>query len=166
MPPSPAPPRFFEGKKLKQPRDPKLPVAFPRQRDPIDWAASSITGNRRAWAISKIASIFAGSPNRWTGMIARVRLVIAFSIRPGSRLKSSGLMSTRTGRAPSRAIDPTVATKVKGGVITSSPGPISNAIKARRRASEPEAQPMAWRQPTKPAASASSASTSGPRTNC
>ena len=40
----------------------------------MDCAASSITGRRWARAISAIFSISAGSPKRWTGIIALVRL--------------------------------------------------------------------------------------------
>jgi hypothetical protein len=51
-------------------------------------------------------------PNKCTGMIARVRDVIAPSIRAGSRLKVTGSISTNTGLAPTRAIDPAVAKNV------------------------------------------------------
>ena len=47
-----------------------------------------------------IASMFAGSPNRCTGMIARVCGVIAASIFAGSMLNVSGSMSTITAVAP------------------------------------------------------------------
>ncbi len=57
-------------------------------------------------------------------------------------------MSANTGLAPSRAIAPTVATKVNGVVMTSSPGPIPNPIKASSNASEPDAHPTAARAPT------------------
>ena len=99
-------------------------------------------------------------------MIARVLGVIAASIWFSSMLKVTGSMSTNTGRAPNRAIDPAVAPKVKGVVITSSFGPISRAIRARSRASEPEAHPIANFAPTYSAISASSACTSGPRMKC
>ena len=56
-------------------------------------------------------------------------------------------MSANTGLAPVRAIAPAVATKVKGVVITSSPGPIPNAIMANSNASEPDAHPTAARAP-------------------
>ena len=45
-------------------------------------------------------------------MIALVRGVIAASIRTGSMLKVSGSISTKTGLAPVRQIDPAVAKKV------------------------------------------------------
>ena len=85
-PPSPAPPRFFDGKKLKQPNSPMLPTFFPWYCEPIDWAASSMTGTPWPRAIAVIASMSAGSPKRWTGMIARVLLVMADSNCLASRL--------------------------------------------------------------------------------
>ena len=45
-------------------------------------------------------------------MIALVRLVTAASTREGSMLKVSGWMSTNTGRAPVRQMEPAVAKKV------------------------------------------------------
>ena len=82
------------------------------------------------------------------------------------RLKVAESMSAKTGRAPNRAIDPAVATKVKGVVTTSSPGPMPRAIRASRRASDPEAHAIAKRQPTNSAISSSRDSTSGPRMKC
>ena len=61
-------------------------------------------------------------PYRLTGMIARVRGVIAASICDASMLQVSGSMSTNTGFAPSSTIISAVAAKVNGVVITSSPG--------------------------------------------
>ena len=56
-------------------------------------------------------------------MIARVRGVIAASIRPASMLYVSGSMSTKTGVAPVDRIELTVALNVWPTVMTSSPGP-------------------------------------------
>lgn len=64
-----------------------------------------------------------GRPARYTGMIAFVRGVIAFSTRPRSRLRVTGSMSTNTGVAPVSRITLLVATHDAGVVITSSPGP-------------------------------------------
>ena len=50
-------------------------------------------------------------------------------------------MSTNTGRAPLWLMVLAVATKVKGVVITSSPGPTPSAARERRSASVPEATP-------------------------
>ena len=52
MPPSPAPPRFFEGKNEKQPKSLIEPERFPSHSEPMDWAASSI---RKAWCRSQTA---------------------------------------------------------------------------------------------------------------
>jgi hypothetical protein len=57
-------------------------------------------------------------------------------------------MSTNLGTAPMSAMTSAVATKVKGVVMTSSPGPMSRAIRATSRASVPLETPMQWRTPT------------------
>jgi hypothetical protein len=95
-PPSPNAPRFFEGKNDKQLMMP------PSLQAPMDWAASSTTG------CSTLGSV-AGRPNRWTGIKARVLALQAAAAAAGSRLKLSGSTSANTGRAPSRAMQPTVA---------------------------------------------------------
>jgi hypothetical protein len=59
----------------------------------------------------------------------------------GERLKVAGSMSQNSGRAPVRAIVPAVAKKVKGLVITASPGPMPSAIRASSSASVPEDTP-------------------------
>ena len=69
--------------------------------------------------------------------------MIAFSIARDEMLNVSGSISTKTGFAPTRAIEPADATNVNGVVITSSPRPISKASNARINASDPEAQPIA-----------------------
>ena len=56
-------------------------------------------------------------------------------------------MSTKTGVAPRRAIAPTVAKNVYGVVITSSPGPMSSAIRQASSASLPEDTPIACAAP-------------------
>jgi hypothetical protein len=55
-------------------------------------------------------------------MIARVRGVIAASIRAGSMFAVSSSTSTNTGLAPSSTIISAVATNVNGVVTISSPG--------------------------------------------
>ena len=90
---------------------------------------------------------------------------MAASIRAGSMLYVSGSMSTNTGLAPVRQIEPAVAKNVYGEVITSSPGPIPRAINGNRSASVPDAQPIPRATPQYSASSASSFSTSGPITN-
>ena len=56
-------------------------------------------------------------------MRTRVRRVMAAAAALGSRLKESGWMSAKTGRAPQFQTAPAVAKKVKGVVTTSSPRP-------------------------------------------
>ncbi len=75
-------------------------------------------------------------------------------------------MSTKTGLAPVRAIDPAVAKKVYGVVITSSPGPIPSAISAISRASLPDETVTAWAQPQYGASLLSHSATAGPRMHC
>ena len=95
-------------------------------------------------------------------MIAFVLGVIAFSNSLGSRLNVTGSTSTNTVRACRRAIAPTVATKVNGTVITSSPGLTPSAISANSNASDPDAHPKTYSQPTCALISSSKALTSGP----
>ena len=56
-------------------------------------------------------------------------------------------MSTKTGVAPTAMIARTVAMNVLAGVITSSPGPTSNARSASSIADSPVPTPIAWRAP-------------------
>ena len=76
-------------------------------------------------------------------MMARVRGVIAASIAAGAMLNVAGSMSTNTGVPPALWIVPAVAKKVKGVVITSSPGRRSSALSGSSKASVPLAQAMA-----------------------
>ena len=75
--------------------------------------------------------------------MALVCAVIAASISVGSILKSSAT-STNTGFAPVAATTQADAMKELLAVITSSPGPISKANKAKISASVPELQPVAY----------------------
>ena len=93
-------------------------------------------------AIALMASMSHTWPYRLTGMIARVRAVIAASIFEASIRQVSGSMSTNTGRAPSSTIISAVAAKVNGVVTTSSPGPMPSAIRLISSASVPDAQVM------------------------
>ena len=63
--------------------------------------------------------------------------VIFDSISLTSMLNVSGSISTNTGVAPTMPIASVVATKVNATVITSSPAPISSALKAKCSASVP-----------------------------
>ena len=58
-------------------------------------------------------------------------------------LNVPGSMSTSTGLAPTRTTQPAVAKNEYVGVITSSPGPMSSAIRAASTASVPDDRPMA-----------------------
>jgi hypothetical protein len=61
-------------------------------------------------------------------------------------LQVSGSMSTNTGLPPSSTMVSAVAAKVKGVVMTSSPGFRSSAISAISSASVPLATVMQWRR--------------------
>jgi hypothetical protein len=91
--------------------------------------------------------------------------VIARSTSAGSIVSVRGSTSTKTGRAPAYSIAETVATNVKGTVMTSSPGPTPRASSARCSALVPELTPTASATPQQAANARSKAATSGPRTN-
>ena len=69
------------------------------------------------------ASCRPASPAKCTGMIARVRGVMAASSACGSMLRVSSSTSTNTGFAPTRITTLALAANVIAGTITSSPGP-------------------------------------------
>jgi hypothetical protein len=85
----------------------------------------------------------AGCPYKWTGTIAFVRGVIALSILAGSIVRYEGSTSTNTGLAPAYSIAATVATKVNGTVMTSSPRPTPAASRDKCSALVPLFTPMA-----------------------
>src|ERR1700722_1263538 len=153
-PPSPRAKRFLVGKKLNVEAS---SVAIPGA--PKAWAASSMSGSPKR----RSSAIGAGRPKRCTGMIARVAGPIRRSTAAGSRLSVSGSMSAKTGVAPTRAIASAVAKKVKAGQMTSSPRPIPSASRTSTIASVPLATPIECSTPRLAAASASKASSSGPR---
>ncbi len=95
-PPSPKPPRFLDGKKLKVAALPSAPGRPSGPREPRAWAASSSTGTPSA-AISATGATF---PNRCTTITALVRGVSAARTVSGVTQKDSGSMSQNTGRAP------------------------------------------------------------------
>ena len=64
-------------------------------------------------------------------MMALVRGVIDASTQLGSMLKVSSWISAKTGVAPVKRMVLTEAMKVKGEVMTSSPGPMPCASSAR-----------------------------------
>src|SRR5262249_13256239 len=140
-----------------------LPTNSPPYLEPMACAASSIITMFFPATAVLMAFMSAAKPNKWTGMTAFVVGVIAAGIRDGSMLKVAGSISTNTGFAPTRAIEPAVATKLKGVVMTSSPAPTPAAIKARTSASEPEAQETANFALNSFAYSSSRALTSAPK---
>ena len=80
--------------------------------------------------MAMIASISAIWAPRWTGMIARVRVVMAASIFAGSMQYVSGSTSTITGTAPAAIGAEAVAWNVYAGTMTSSPHPMFAARNA------------------------------------
>jgi hypothetical protein len=99
-------------------------------------------------------------------MMAFVRGVIAAAMSAGSIVYVCGSISTSTARAPVYWTAATVATNVKGTVITSSPGPTPAASSARCRPLVPELTATASPARQKLANSRSNAATSSPRMNC
>ena len=99
-------------------------------------------------------------------MIARVRGVIAASIPAASMFAVSSSTSTNTGLAPISAIISAAAAKLKGVVITSSPGFTSSASSAISSASVPEAAVTQCAAAVRAASAASSSATSGPMMYC
>ena len=85
-----------------------------------------------------MACMSQGRPAKCTGRIALVREVIFSSILAGSMFMVCGSTSTSTGVAPAWMMALTVAQKVKGVVITSSPGCNPAASMARCRAAVQE----------------------------
>ena len=91
------------------------------------------------------------------------RRAVAAASASGSMQRVAGSTSTKTGLAPTASIASAVAANVIATVITSSPGLVPSAIRARRSASVPDATVIACRAPASAANSASNAATSGPR---
>src|SRR5580704_8769876 len=75
-------------------------------------------------------------------------------------------MSAKTGFAPIALTALAVATKVNGGIMTSSPAETPHARRARISASVPEATPIPYAAPLRPAISVSSAAPWCPKINC
>ena len=73
MPPSPKPPRFFEGKNENVAAVPSAPGRPALDTEPAAWAASSSTGTPSA----SISATGATLPNRCTAITAFVRGVSA-----------------------------------------------------------------------------------------
>ena len=91
----------------------------------------------------RVSVMRAGWPKMWTGMTAFVASVMAASTFSGSRLKSNGSTSTKTGVAPHARMLVAVAMKLNGVVMTSSPGPTPCACSATMSAAVPLFTPIA-----------------------
>ena len=88
-----------------------------------------------------------GRPAKCTGTMARVRGVIFRRTCSGSMFSVTGSMSASTGVAPAWMMALTVAQKVIGVVMTSSPGPTPEASSDRCNAAVQEFSAIAWRAP-------------------
>src|SRR5262245_28854663 len=122
-------------------------MAAPRYCEPTAWAASSTTDSPYRRASAQMASIAHGRPPRCTGMTARVRAVIRSAIQTATMFPSWP-MSASTGVAPACTIVLTVEQNVSGVVMTSSPGPIPSAARARWSPAVAELTASAWGAPT------------------
>src|SRR5689334_15763029 len=109
--------------------------------------------------MSLIASMSAGWPYRWTGMMPFVLGEIAASTCSGSRHQVAGSTSTNTGSAPTYRTALAVAMYVMDGTMTSSPGATSSATSARWSATVPLATVMTERDSQNSANSRSNRST-------
>src|SRR5688572_19077530 len=128
--------------------------------------AASSTSARWCFAASASSGrMSAACPYKCTGRSARVRGVIAASTCRGSSVSRSGSTSVKTGRAPAIITASAEYAAESGGVITSSPGPMSSARRIRVIASVPVPTPTACGTRLAAANSVSNASTSGPSTN-
>jgi len=78
-----------------------------------------------------------GKPEVCTGITARVRSPICASKEAGSRFCVSSSTSAKTGTAPTWSAAVALATKVKAGTITSSPGRTPAALRATSSAAVP-----------------------------
>src|SRR5216683_2434788 len=103
---------------------------------PTAWHASWIRLSPCSCVRPAKDSTSPGLPCRWTSTIAFVRGPMSRSAAEQSRFRVSST-SAKTGTAPVWAIALAVAMKVSGLVMTSSPGPIPWASRARYRATDP-----------------------------
>ena len=103
-----------------------------------------------------------GKPDRYTGMIALVRGVMAASSLARSILRVTGSISANTGVAPTSIITLAVATHEIGVVMTSSPAPIPAMRRAISIVQVPELKVRTGRPPKYSDNCASKAWTFGP----
>src|SRR3546814_19269563 len=88
-------------------------------------------------------------------MTARVRGVMTAAMVSAVMFCESRSMSANTGVAPARTMHDTEARKVREVTMTSSPGPMSSAIRAASSAWVPLPSATAWAQPAQAAHSVS-----------
>ena len=131
-------------------------------RAPCACAASS--SKIRPWASASVRrpAQGTGAPYRCTGMMARVRSVIAASTPAKLIFIVSGSASTGTTVAPVCATASQVAINVCAGTITSSPGPIPRARNGSTSASSPLPTPTQYFAPQYSAKAASNSATAAP----
>ena len=103
-----------------------------------------------------------GRPPRCTGMIARVRGVIAAAAASRSIRPVPGSLSTRTGVAPTSSTALAVATNVIAGTSTSSPGPIAATWSASVSAAVHDDTQRTWLAPRCSSSARSKRLTFGP----
>ena len=115
--------------------------------EPRAWALSSITNKSCFLAKIKISSMFVDWPNKWTGTMALVFEVIKGSMWSTHILKVFSSTSAITGFSPNKATTSAVATYVKDGQMTSSPGFKLQDIKAICNASVPLAHGITFFTP-------------------
>src|SRR6266511_1480487 len=153
---------FFGGSNEKQAVSPRLPAFLPWYSAPWAWAASSMTAMPRSFAASRIGSISAVWPYKWTGMTAAVRRVKAAEAFEGSMLYDVRSTSAKTGFAPHRTTVEAVAKNVSGGMTTSAPALRPCARRATWSAAVPFATAIPCFRPTSRANPSSNAFTFAP----
>ena len=161
MPPSPVV-RSLRGWNENVASAAPTPTGRPRHVDPAAQAASSITVMPRGSQSARIASRSAGTPAWSTRMTARVRPLRCGSTVCGMRFCEARSTSAKTGVAPTYRTALAVAMNDSDGTITSSPGAIPAAIRARCRAVVQEDTATAWGEPIAVANASSNSRTRGP----
>ena len=155
---------FLFPKKLKHPACPNAPQARPPKRAPGACAASSTSS--KSIRLRQIAQAIHIRPEcRHSEREESLSFAMSFLRlhRPEHMVGFSRLqISTNTGSAPQWITAAAVATKVRDGTSTSSPGPMPSAFSARNSAVVPLETATASRVPAKRANSFSNASVRAP----
>jgi len=116
--------------RLNTAMSPNIPVCFPLYKANGAWALSSITKTFFSLANAMIGSMSHGCPQRWTTIIAFVLSVYFRFMSSGSISRESLIVSQNTGTPLEARMASAEAAMVKGGRITSSPGPMPQATTA------------------------------------